>query len=109
MGNQQLAWNSSQPGARGKCVGGQSINWGLIVPVAVCGTLTVALVATLVWLWFRSNKERLYKSSRPPGARPACAHGCLPAVAPHHPHTDGASQEPAALTPGAEMQELASR
>ena len=61
-------WDRATPGARAKCVGtSKPVDWGLIVPVAVCGALAAALAAGLAWLWFRLNRERLVKASGPPG------------------------------------------
>lgn len=68
-----LKWNSTLPGTRGTCEKTtQPINFALVVPVTACGLLILSMLAGLVWLWIKVNKERLVKSSGPPGA-PAAA------------------------------------
>lgn len=64
----RLQWNSSAPGNRAECVAApRKVPYGTIIPVTLCGALALGSLATVAWLWFKNNAERLAKAAGPPG------------------------------------------
>lgn len=69
MYDMMLQWDSSDPANRGMCaMSMRAVDYGLILPVALCGALVVVLLGVVAWLWVSKNRERLAKMAGPPGA-----------------------------------------